>query len=101
MNKETRHLAMAGVVLGLFIAGIVVARQVLTPDSFGQFGYYRGDNVAEWDGLPTTFAETAQCSGCHSSNYTKWSGSAHAGVSCENCHGPVLPVLRSRSRCGS
>ncbi|MDO8749738.1 MAG: cytochrome c3 family protein [Dehalococcoidia bacterium] len=96
MNKEMRHLARAGIVLGLFIAGIIIARQVLTPDSFGQFGYYRGDNVAEWAGLPLTFSETALCAECHSPKYTQWSSSAHAGVSCENCHGPAVAHIEKK-----
>lgn len=108
MNKEVRHLARAGILLALIVAGVFVARQVTKPDSFGQYGNYRGANVAEWASEELVFGNTAQCAACHSSNLSQWSQSKHASVSCENCHGPgvahiekaaLMLVDRSSSLC--
>ncbi len=88
MSKDTRHLVRAGVLLAAAVVAIVVFRIALTPKSFGEYGYFRGDNVTEWASHEPVFAATSQCNQCHSSNYGQWQQNSHATVSCENCHGP-------------
>lgn len=64
--------------------------QLLIPHSFGQYGYYRGDNVGEWVRLPVSFSDgPAQCATCHGDKEGLRSSGSHRGLSCETCHGPA------------
>jgi hypothetical protein len=45
--KDTEHLVRLG---GVFAAGVIlflVARSLIVPHSFGQYGHFRGDALAE------------------------------------------------------
>lgn len=82
-------LRAALVVVALLIAFFVV-RDLAMPESFGQYGYYRGDNVDEWAVKPVAYSPGAQtCEKCHQDKYTQWSAGQHAGFGCETCHGPA------------
>lgn len=64
--------------------------QLFIPQSFGQYGHYRGDNVGEWVRLPVQFSSgVAQCATCHTEKARLRSSGAHSGLSCETCHGPA------------
>lgn len=103
------HLARA---IGLLIIGIAVfvaVRMDLTPTSWGEYGFYRGENVEEWANVHLNYAETDSCQSCHRENYDLWILSAHQTVSCESCHGPgekhvtegtPLAIDRSQKLCG-
>ena len=85
--------------LVLLTIGIVcvyfTARYFLTPDSFGQFGHYRGKALAEIaarepygpDKGPATNATTRLCK--------NWPRTEHQGLSCETCHGPSQAHVES------
>ncbi len=76
----------------LLLIGIVgsysVARYFLTPTSFRQYGWYRGDALAELRARPVVFAGKKACDECHSDELAKLSKVAHKNLSCEACHGP-------------
>jgi hypothetical protein len=64
--------------------------QLFIPHSFGQYGYYRGDNVGEWVRLPVQFSPgPTECATCHSEKAQLRGSGAHSGLSCETCHGPA------------
>lgn len=75
----------------LLAVGIVVvygiARYVLTPTSFGQYGWYRGEALAEVASREPLFAGKKACDECHSDEYQKVAKFEHKTVSCEACHG--------------
>ena len=76
----------------LFLAvGIValygIARYFLTPTSFGQYGWYRGEALAEVAAREPGFAGKKACEECHSDEYQKVAKFEHKTVSCEACHG--------------
>ena len=78
----------------LLAVGIVVtyfiARYFLTPPSFGQYGWYRGEALAELRTPGTVFAGKAACTEvCHEEVGQKLSKNGHKTVSCEACHGPA------------
>lgn len=77
------------VLLAVAIVGsYLVARYFLTPPSFNQFGWYRGDALMEVAAHDRVYAGKKACDECHSDQYQKVVRGAHKGVSCEACHGP-------------
>lgn len=48
-----------------FIGGLITARTLLVPDSFGDFGHYRADNTAEVAALELAYAGAQACGDCH------------------------------------
>lgn len=79
--------------LVLLTIGIVgsyaVARYFLTPASFGEYGWYRGDALAELASHPTVHAGKKACEVCHSDEFGKLLKHEHKTLSCESCHGPA------------
>jgi hypothetical protein len=77
--------------LVLLAIGIVsfyaVARYFLTPTSFGQYGWYRGEALAEVAVHEPVYAGKKACEECHSEEYQKVIKFEHKTVSCEACHG--------------
>jgi hypothetical protein len=78
--------------LVLLTVGIVgsylVARAFLTPSSFGQYGWYRGDALLELASQPRSFAGKEACGDCHSDQAKQLAKFSHKSLSCEVCHGP-------------
>ena len=76
----------------LLTIGIVgsyfVARAFLTPSSFGDYGWYRGEALGELASRPTTYAGKKACEECHSDIVQKLARHEHKTLSCEGCHGP-------------
>jgi len=77
------------VLLALGIVGsYLVARYFLTPTSFGEYGWYRGEALAEVASHPTVYAGKKACDECHSEVYQTVLKHEHKSLSCETCHGP-------------
>jgi hypothetical protein len=76
----------------LLAAGIVVsystARYFLTPPSFRQYGWYRGEALTELATRDRVYAGKKACDECHSDEYQKLTKHEHKSLSCEACHGP-------------
>ena len=105
------------VLLTLAIVGsYLVARAFLTPPSFGEYGWYRGEALEEIASRTPVFAGKKACDECHSDILHKLAADAHKTLSCEACHGvsrehainpghparqdhrqPLHPVPRSQS----
>lgn len=75
----------------LLALGIVVvysvARFFLTPRSFREYGWYRGEALLELRAREPVFAGRKACEECHSDQYQKLLKHEHKGLSCEGCHG--------------
>ena len=84
-----RHIArLILVIIGLGAAALV-AKSLLTTDTFYEFGHYRGDSVIQVAALEPVFQTTRYCESCHAGRHAQWSGQSHKSVSCEICHGPA------------
>ncbi len=87
--EHARHVFR---VVLLLIAGLVVfslGRTLLVPKSFGLYGPYRFDNVAEQMKIrEPAFAGPAACGECHEAEFKKRAAGKHKTVSCEVCHAP-------------
>ena len=87
--KDSGHLFRLA---GVFLAGtllFLVVRGFLVPKSFGEYGHYRGDAIAETAARPVNFAGHATCETCHADVLDKKKDGKHAHVNCEACHGPL------------
>ena len=88
-ERHSKHLYRAALVLAGLVTAIIAARVLLTPESFGQFGFYRGDNVAEQRALPAHHGWHGACDSCHEEQAQARAGGAHRAVPCETCHAPL------------
>jgi hypothetical protein len=77
------------VLLTLAIVGTyLVARTLLTPESFGAYGWYRGAALTEIASRTPLYAGKPACEECHAEVAQKLAKLEHKTLSCETCHGP-------------
>ncbi len=63
------------------------ARYFLTPPSFGQYGFYRGDAIEEIASQKPVFAGKKSCDkNCHAKAVEQISKGDHKTLTCEACH---------------
>ena len=72
----------------LFIGLFLLVRHLLIPESFGQYGHYRGNALLDNASLAMTYADPEDCHACHSDMLETLENEMHAGLSCLICHGP-------------
>ena len=70
------------------VVSYLIARQLLTPSSFRQYGFYRGDALAEHASHTPVFAGRKACLECHEEIQAKLFKGEHKTIGCETCHGP-------------
>lgn len=110
--EHARHVFRVVFVLLLAIVAIVVGRTLLMPRSYGVYGPYRFDNVAEQANVrPPSHGGQDSCAACHAPRAKVHAAGAHKPVSCEICHGPLgkhvkdgkviakMPVVESFTLC--
>jgi hypothetical protein len=74
----------------LFIGLFLIIRKLLIPDSFGQFGHYRGKALEEIASYEMKVANKKMCVECHSDVQEVIENDVHADLSCIICHGGGL-----------
>lgn len=74
----------------LIVVSYLVARHFLVPESFGQYGHYRGAALQERRDLPMSYAGKKACTECHEDQVAVISKGHHKNLSCEVCHGPAV-----------
>ena len=82
-----RHIIRLVTIIGLVIIGFIVVRSLLVPDSFGEYGHFRGANLEEQMALQPLYQGSDKCKDCHQAQYSDWQESGHLTVTCEVCHG--------------
>jgi hypothetical protein len=76
------------IMFAIFIALFLLVRHFLIPDSFGKYGHYRGDALAENAAKEVKYAGTKSCIACHDTVFTLKKSGKHEVINCETCHGP-------------
>jgi len=71
------------------IAMVIVGRELMLPESWGEYGYYRGDMIDEEAHRDIKYGTNESCAECHSNVSSLKAHSNHATLSCEICHAPV------------
>ena len=92
MPLHLKRLLLTGVV---FVSLFFLLKYALTPDSFGQYGHYRGNSMAEIAALPVHYTGNSSCVSCHDTIITMKSESYHSDLSCEGCHGAAYKHIAS------
>ena len=87
--KDAAHLLRLAVVFAIGFLIFALLRSYLVPKSFGRYGHYRGDALAEIKAQPVHYAGHQACEACHSDVLDVKSKGKHAHVNCESCHGPL------------
>jgi hypothetical protein len=86
-----RLIPLFAVFIGLFL----LARYFLVPETFGEYGHYRGASLGENAALELHFAGKEMCSMCHDDIASDLQGDQHRFLSCEVCHGPGMDHANS------
>jgi hypothetical protein len=88
--EHARHVFRVLFVLLLVVVAVIVGRTLLVPSSYGMYGPYRFDNVAEQASARTPMHAGARaCAECHEEKAKPHAKGSHRTVSCEVCHGPL------------
>jgi hypothetical protein len=85
--KDLEHLVRLAVVMGIAVIAFVLLRAAVVPKSFGQYGHYRGDAIAEIAARPIAHAGREVCEVCHIDVVEQKKLGKHVVVPCEACHG--------------
>ena len=100
-----KHITRLLMIMAIAVVVVFTVKKLLVPDSFYQYGHYRGDAVAEIASKVPKLQGSASCQSCHKEVYAEWSSGIHRkatqdnkvqglviknGPGCEVCHtGPV------------
>jgi len=87
--KNAGHLFRLAAVFAAGLLVFLVIRGFLVPRSFGRYGHYRGNAIAELAARPVNFAGHQTCEDCHADVLQNKKDGRHARVNCEACHGPL------------
>lgn len=87
--EDSGHLFRLAAVVAAGVLLFLVIRGFMVPKSFGQYGHYRGNAIAEIAGRRVRFAGHETCETCHAEVLEKKKSGKHVHVNCEACHGPL------------
>jgi hypothetical protein len=72
----------------IFIACFLLLRSLLVPETFGQYGHYRGDSLTDNANQELHYAGQQACLECHQDIEDAKLSDLHSTIHCEICHGP-------------
>jgi hypothetical protein len=87
--EHTKHIIRFVLLLILAALVFVVVRHFLVPSSFGDYGHYRSDNIAEIAARPLAHGGPGACVECHADDAAWVAEEEHKSVACEVCHAPL------------
>jgi hypothetical protein len=82
---QVPRLALA---FAIFISLFLVARHFLVPDTFGEYGHYRGASLIDNAKPEIHYSGQEACFKCHQDIEDKKAQDVHSDIHCETCHGP-------------
>ena len=102
-----RILLIFACMIGLFL----IIRKFAKPDSFGQYGHYRGEALIENQVGVIKYVGDQTCNECHSAIVELKAAGLHDVINCEICHGAgylhldtlnyvEMPLPDTRENCG-
>jgi len=91
------HVLRVGGLLILGLVLFVIVRALLVPADFGVYGFYRAGALDDARAQPVVFGGQSSCVTCHAPVVKERTGTRHAGVHCEACHGPLAQHVSDRA----
>lgn len=85
-----RHIARLLLLIAVVALAAFGAKVYFTDESYGIYGRYRGDAIAEIAADEPLYKGSSYCQSCHSARHTEWSAGIHKVVNCETCHGAAV-----------
>ena len=82
------QITRLAIAFAIFIALFLFVRHLLVPDTFGQYGFYRGASLIDNAAPDIHFAGQKECFECHQDVEDLKTQGLHSEISCEACHGP-------------
>ena len=82
---QLTRLALA---FAIFISLFLLLRHFLVPDTFGQYGHYRGASLIDNAQPEIHFSGQQACFECHQDVEDLKMQDVHSEIHCETCHGP-------------
>jgi len=93
------HLVRLGILFVVAIAGFLYARTMTSVVSVEPLGLPHDDNPRLWAARAVNNQRPDACTECHQGMYDGWNGSAHLGVTCEDCHGSAKEhIAKARNK---
>jgi hypothetical protein len=89
------QLTRLTIAFAIFISLCLLVRQLLVPDTFGQYGHYRGASLLDNASFEIHYAGHKACLECHQDIEDLKVQDVHSGINCEICHGPGQKHLGS------
>ena len=89
MNRPSSFYLRLVAVFVAIVALVLIGRALMLPDSWGKYGYYRGNYIGEEASKSLTYGTNESCKECHAPVYELKASGTHKRLSCEICHGPV------------
>ena len=96
--EHAKHVFRVLIALVALIATYILVRGSFVPKSFGRYGGYRYDNVAEQRDKPLVHGAVDACRACHQPVAAKHAQAKHATVPCEDCHAPLTTHVAGGKR---
>jgi hypothetical protein len=82
------QLTRLAIAFAIFITLFILIRNYLVPDTFGQYGHYRGASLIDNAAPEIHYAGQQACLECHQDIEDLKKDDVHNGLHCETCHGP-------------
>ena len=82
------QLTRLAIAFAIFISLFLLVRAMLIPETFGEYGHYRGDALEDNAGFEAHFTGQTVCLDCHQDIEDKKLTDVHSEIRCEACHGP-------------
>lgn len=94
MNGKNQFWLRVILVFFAIIGIVLLGRVIMLPDSWGEYGYYRGDFIDQEAHKDMKYGTNESCRKCHGEVYELKEHSSHNRLSCEVCHAPVVEHVK-------
>ena len=94
-SKIPPHIKRLILVFAIFIGVFLTVRHFLVPDTFGEYGHYRGDALLDNAKLEIHYSGQQACFECHQDIEDLKVQDVHSEIHCETCHGPGQKHVQS------
>jgi hypothetical protein len=103
--KDIRHIIHVAILVVLVLVGFLTVRALTVPESFGQYGHYRGTSLEERQNLDVILLTPQTCTECHEDErgdwwpgFEAWQNGGHSSLTCANCHGNLNEHVERRRK---